>query len=37
MTSRVRLRDAARDNLPTLFKQQLDPAANHMAGFTRED
>ena len=37
MKDRVRLRDTTREDLPTLFKQQADPEANRMAGFTREN
>ena len=36
-TSEVRLRDVVVDDLPVLFDQQLNPAANHMAAFTSED
>ena len=37
MTSSVILRDVTEGDLPTFFEQQVDPAANHMAAFTRED
>jgi RimJ/RimL family protein N-acetyltransferase len=33
-TSEIQLRDTAESDLPVLFEQQLDPAANHMAAFT---
>lgn len=33
----VRLRDVTADDLPVLFDQHLDPAANHMAAFTSRD
>lgn len=34
LTSGVLLRDMTKDDLPTFFKQQLDPDASHMAAFT---
>ena len=37
MPADVRLRAIADADLPTLFEQQLDPAANHMAAFTHPD
>lgn len=37
MTSVVLLREVTADDLPIFFEQQLDPAANHMAAFTRKD
>jgi RimJ/RimL family protein N-acetyltransferase len=33
----VVLRDVVDGDLPTFFKHQLDPVANHMAAFTRKD
>ena len=33
----VELREVTKDDLPIFFAQQLDPAANHMAAFTRGD
>jgi RimJ/RimL family protein N-acetyltransferase len=37
LAGRVRLRDIAASDLPTLFEQQLDPDANYMAAFTSKD
>src|SRR5215468_6012369 len=37
MTSDVLLRDVTETDLPILFEQQLDPAANQMAAFTAKD
>jgi RimJ/RimL family protein N-acetyltransferase len=37
MTAKIVLRDVAEADLPTFFAQQLDPGANHMAGFTAKD
>ena len=37
LTIDVLLRDVTVDDLPILFEQQLDPAANHMAAFTAKD
>lgn len=34
---RVQLRDVLDDDIPLFFEQQLDPAYNHMAAFTRKD
>ena len=34
---KVTLREVAPSDLPIFFEQQLDPAANHMAAFTRGD
>jgi RimJ/RimL family protein N-acetyltransferase len=36
-TEAIRLRDVAHDDLPTLFAQQRDPAANKMAAFPARD
>jgi RimJ/RimL family protein N-acetyltransferase len=35
--SQIRLREVEKDDLPIFFEQQLDPTANYMAAFTRED
>ncbi|HLZ20926.1 MAG TPA: GNAT family N-acetyltransferase [Ktedonobacterales bacterium] len=37
MTSDVLLRDLSEDDLPIVFEQQLDTAANYMAAFTASD
>jgi len=37
VTAEVTLRDVHEDDLPVFFEQQLDPLANRMAAFTRED
>jgi RimJ/RimL family protein N-acetyltransferase len=37
MTSDLLLRDVTEEDLPILFEQQLDPAANYMAAFTAKD
>ena len=37
MTDGVSLRNVVDSDLPTIFDQQRDPVANHMAGFTRDD
>ena len=37
MSTRVRLRDVRRDDLPTLFEHQMDPEANRMANFDARD
>ncbi len=36
-TSQIRLREVEKGDLPIFFEQQLDPTANYMAAFTRED
>jgi RimJ/RimL family protein N-acetyltransferase len=37
MIDQIRLRDVTQEDLPILFAQQLDPAANFMAAFTAAD
>jgi RimJ/RimL family protein N-acetyltransferase len=37
MTRNLILRNTIEDDLPILFEQQLDPAANYMAAFTAKD
>jgi RimJ/RimL family protein N-acetyltransferase len=37
LTEDLVLRDVVTDDLPMLFEQQLDPAANYMAAFTSKD
>ena len=36
-TSQIRIREVEKGDLPIFFEQQLDPTANYMAAFTRED
>jgi RimJ/RimL family protein N-acetyltransferase len=37
ITRGIQLRDTSEADLPTLFEQQQDPAANHMAAFTSRE